>query len=76
MGCRSINVLRLGLRMFSMNLSLSFSCNTGARKAKQSRDGIVAGLSVSMLVLSYLSDLFISDNLINLPDKTTVHNRM
>ena len=44
MGCRSINVLRLGLRMFSMNLSLSFSCNTGARKAKQSRDGIVAGV--------------------------------
>ena len=46
----------------------------GARKAKQSRDGIVTGLSVSMLVLYYLSGLFISDNLINLSDKTTEHN--
>ena len=76
MGCRSINVLRLGLRMFSMNLSLSFSCNTGARKAKQSRWHCCGCLSISMLVLSYLSDLFISDNLINLPDKTTEHNRI
>ena len=76
MGCRSINVLRLGLRMFSMNLSLSLMQHGGARKAKQSRDGIVAGLSVSMLVLSYLSGLFISDNLINLSDKTTEHNRI
>ena len=76
MGCRSINVLRLGLRMFSMNLSLSFSCNTGELERPNNQDGIVAGLSVSMLVLSYLSDLFISDNLINLPDKTTEHNRI
>ena len=78
MGCRSINVLRLGLRMFSMNLSLSLSlaCNTGARKAKQSRWHCCGCLSISMLVLSYLSDLFISDNLINLPDKTTEHNRI
>ena len=74
MGCRSINVLRLGLRMFSMNLSLSHATRELERPNNQ--DGIVAGLSVSMLVLSYLSDLFISDNLINLPDKTTVHNRM
>ena len=74
MGCRSINVLRLGLRMFSMNLSLSHATRELERPSNQ--DGIVAGLSVSMLVLSYLSDLFISDNLINLPDKTTEHNRI
>ena len=72
MGCRSINVLRLGLRMFSMNLSLSHA--TRELEKPNNQDGIVAGLSVSMLVLSYLSDLFISDNLINLPDKTTEHN--
>ena len=74
MGCRSINVLRLGLRMFSMNLSLSHA--TRELEKPNNQDGIVAGLSVSMLVLSYLSDLFISDNLINLPDKTTEHNRI
>ena len=74
MGCRSINVLRLGLRMFSMNLSLSHA--TRELEKPNNQDGIVAGLSVSMLVLSYLSDLFISDNLINLQDKTTKHNRI
>ena len=74
MGCRSINVLRLGLRMFSMNLSLSHA--TRELEKPNNQDGIVAGLSVSMLVLSYLSDLFISDNLINLSDKTTEHNRI
>ena len=74
MGCRSINVLRLGLRMFSMNLSLSHA--TRELEKPNNQDGIVAGLSVSMLVLSYLSDLFISDNLISLPDKTTEHNRI
>ena len=76
MGCRSINVLRLGLRMFSMSLSLSLSHATRELEKPNNQDGIVAGLSVSMLVLSYLSDLFISDNLINLSDKTTEHNRI
>ena len=52
MGCRSINVLRLGLRMFSMNLSLSHA--TRELEKPNNQDGIVAGLSVSMLVLSYL----------------------
>ena len=75
MGCRSINVLRLGLRMFSMNLSLSYHA-TRELERPNNQDGIVAGLSVSMLVLSYLSDYFISDNLISLPDKTTEHNRI
>ena len=74
MGCRSINVLRLGLRMFSMNLSLSHA--TRELEKPNNQDGIVAGLSVSMQVLSYLSGLFISDDLINLSDKTTEHNRI
>ena len=51
MGCRSINVLRLGLRMFSMN---PLSQATQELERPNNQDGIVAGLSVSMLVLSYL----------------------
>ena len=51
MGCRSINVLRLGLGMFSMNLSLSHATRELERPNNQ--DGIVDGLSVSLLVLSY-----------------------
>ena len=60
MGCRSINVLRLGLGMFSMNLSLS--CNKAAREAKQSEwhccwfVSIYAGaVSSSCLACSYLT---------------------
>ena len=76
MGCRSINVLRLGLRMFSMNLSLSHATRELERPNNQ--DGIVAGVCQYLYAGAVLSFWLVHIRQPHQfkPDKTTELNRI